>query len=429
LTSIFVKINEINLIKKIFTLRDTIKILILNDVEEEVKSLIQFLVDNGYSFPIVAAKNMEEFIGHLNEYKPNVILSEHELSGFNSLQALNKAKEIDPHVVYILISSKIEEEFGLELLKEGMDVYFTRDRLFQLPSVIEKICKAIVLENQVKKLEESNKKLKEAYKESSKKNESITQSIQFAKRIQMLTLPKIDLLLKNFQDAFILYMPKDIVSGDFYWFNNGNGSGRFMIAVGDCTGHGVSGSLLSMIGYNLLNDIIMDEATLINPSEILFQLNTNICKVLKQDLSTTDCGYQDGIDMSFVSIDRENKKIYFCGCKRPLLYMIRNEKKLVVYKGEPYIVGGTNEGIIKTFKTQEIDFKTGDIIYMLTDGYTDQFGGENDKKLMRDKFADILLSIQHLNLNYQSQLLEQKIIKWRGNTEQTDDILIVGIKL
>jgi len=149
-------------------------------------------------------------------------------------------------------------------------------------------------------------------------------------------------------------------------------------------------------------------------------------KLLKQDING---GYHDGIDMSFISIDKENQKIYFCGCKRPLLYLVRNEKKIIVYKGEPYIVGGTDERVVKTFKAQEINYKRGDTIYMLSDGYTDQFGGDDNKKLMKEKFSEILLSIQHLKLHYQAQLLEQKLVRWQGCNEQTDDVLVVGIKL
>jgi len=133
--------------------------------------------------------------------------------------------------------------------------------------------------------------------------------------------------------------------------------------------------------------------------------------------------------MSFVTIDKNNKKIYFSGCRRPLLYLVKKENKIIVYKGDPYLVGGVNERITKTFKTQEIDYESGDIIYMLTDGLTDQFGGEHDKKLMKSGFIKILSEIQHLNLSYQSQLLEQKLLRWQGNNEQTDDILVVGIKL
>lgn len=410
-------------------MKENIKILILDDSEEDAKKTIQYLSDNGYSFPPAVATDEKTYIDKLKTYVPDIVISEHQLNGFNSLQALNITKQICPNVLFVLLSNQIGDEFAFELMKEGIHIYLLKDRMLQLAQAIEVNLRMRQYDEETKKSHIANEKLIEAYKEIERKNQNIIQSIVFAKRIQILTLPKIDILLKNFREAFILYRPKDIISGDFYWFNggsNGNKNNKFMIAVGDCTGHGVSGALLSMIGYNLLNEIVGDDDILTNPTDIVSELDISMCKLLKQD---AECGYQDGIDMSFITIDKENKKIFFCGCRRPLLYLVRNEKRIIVYKGDPYLVGGMNEKRNKEFKTQEIDYIDGDIIYMLTDGYTDQFGGENNKKLMNDNFANILLSIQHLNLSYQEQLLEQKIIRWQGELEQTDDILVVGIKL
>jgi len=396
----------------------------LDDAEEDAKMISNFLVTEGYQQPILV-KDEDAFkkLCSLDE-KIDIVICEHELWGLNSLQILNMAKEKCPNVIFILVSNKVNDEFAFELLKEGIDAYFIKDRILQMPQAIENIYAKHHYLEESEKLVEVNKALQEAYKIIEAKNESITQSIVFAKRIQDLTLPKTDLLLKNFQDAFILYKPKDIVSGDFYWFRNIND--RFMVAVADCTGHGVSGALLSMIGYNFLNEIVDYEDNITDPTKILSQLDGDMVKLLKQDING---GYHDGIDMSFISIDKENQKIYFCGCKRPLLYLVRNEKKIIVYKGEPYIVGGTDERVVKTFKSQEINYKRGDTIYMLSDGYTDQFGGDDNKKLMKEKFSEILLSIQHLKLHYQAQLLEQKLVRWQGCNEQTDDVLVVGIKL
>ena len=410
--------------QKILALKDTIKILIVDDSEENVKSLTTFLIENGFTHPILIAKDEKTFLKHLEECLPDVIICEHELPGFNSLQALNYVKEKCPDVIFILVSTEISDEFAVELLKEGVDVYFLRHRIFQLPLAIERLCTGRRNKEEVKKLSAVNEELKRAYKEIEEKNQSITQSIIFAKRIQTLTLPKIDLLLRNFQDAFILYKPKDIVSGDFYWFRMIND--RFLVAVADCTGHGVSGALLSMIGYNFLDEIVNSEENMTDPTQILMELDEHMVKLLKQDMTN---GYQDGIDMSLISIDKEKQKIVFCGCKRPLLYLVRNEKKINVYKGEPYIVGGVDTRHQKTFKSQEISYKRGDTIYMLSDGYTDQFGGQENKKLMNERFSETLLSIQHLKLNYQAQLLEQKLVRWQGCNEQTDDVLVVGIKL
>ncbi len=409
-------------------MKENIKILIIDENKKEAKKLSDHLMSNGYPRPTIATNELEFDTMCVPDKHFDVIISEQKIGKLNSLQILNISRQRCDNVIFILVSDDISDEFGLELLKEGVDIYFLKRRLYKLSPVIEKLYDGRHIQEKINELEILNKKLQDAYTEIEIKNKSMTQDISFAQRIQLLTLPKMDLLLRNFDEAFILYKPKDIVSGDFYWFKGGNGNGKFLAAIGDCTGHGVSGALLSMIGYNLLNEIVGDDDYLTNPTDILFELDNSLCKLLKQDEVTT-IGYQDGIDMSFVTIDKIDKKIYFSGCRRPLLYLVKKENNIIVYKGEPYLVGGINERITKTFKTQEIDYEPGDVIYMLTDGLTDQFGGEHDKKLMKDGFIKMLSDIQHLHLTYQSQLLEQRLLKWKGENEQTDDILIVGIKL
>lgn len=406
-------------------MREKINILIIDSNKEDSKVLSDLLISEKYPQPTIV-DNENDFIQLCStEFNFDVVISEQEIDNINSLQIFNIVKKKCKDAIFILVSNKITDEFGLEVLKEGFDIYFLKSRLFKLPPVIEKLYGGRHIQEKIVELEKANEALKDAYNEIQIKNQNMIESIQFAKRIQNLTLPKIDLLLRNFAEAFILYKPKDIVGGDFYWFHKCNLHEKFMIAIGDCTGHGVSGALLSMIGYNLLNEILHEHDVELTPTEVLSELDGHICELLKQDVNS---GYHDGIDMSFVSIDHNLKKIYFCGCRRPLLYLVRADKKIVVYKGEPYLVGGINERIVKTFKTQEIDYQDGDVIYMLTDGYTDQFGGDHNRKLMKDKFAQMLIEIQHLNLTYQSQLLEQRLLKWQGDNEQTDDILVLGIK-
>lgn len=407
-------------------MRENIKILLIDENKEDSKKIFDLLVSENYPDPIIVdnEKRFKELCSVDQNF--DVIIAEEQLGIYNSLQIFNLAKIKCDNIIFIVVSDKITDDFGLELLKEGVDIYFMKDSIFKLPVVIEKLYMGRKIQKRISELEKDHILLKEAYKEIETKNQNIIESIVFAKRIQDLTLPKIDLLLKNFDEAFVLHKPKDIVSGDFYWFNRCTIHNRFMVAVGDCTGHGVSGALLAMIGYNLLTEITNDADHSSSPTDILMEMDKHMCSLLQQNTST---GYQDGIDMSYISVDQENQKIYFCGCRRPLLYLVRNEKKIIVYKGEPYIVGGNDTRHVKTFKTQEIDYQKGDIIYMLSDGYTDQFGGPDNKKLMKEEFSKILLSIQHLNLNFQAQLLEQKLYKWMGDNEQTDDILVVGIKL
>jgi serine phosphatase RsbU (regulator of sigma subunit) len=406
-------------------MRDKIQILILEDSVTQMELICEFLHEKGYSMPILTAKDKKSYIKELNENKPDVIICDHILPSFNSFEAFKIAKNKFPNVVFIVVSENITDEFGIELLKIGIDDYFMKNNLFRLPFVIESEYTKYYHIEKSNKTELINKELECANKLIEEKNNSIIQSIIFAERIQALTLPKIDLLLKNFSEAFIIYKPKDIVSGDFYWFFYVGD--WVIITVADCTGHGVSGALLAMLGINLLNEIIITEKNYSNLSSILTKLDVNICKSLKQKLNNG--GYQDGIDLGLVSINKKENKLYFCGSKRSLLHLIKNQKEIVSYSGNPYLVGGNCPIINKNFITQEIKYDFGDTIYMFTDGYVDQFGGEDDKKLTKKYLIELLLSFQHLSLEHQSQLLEEKLVEWQGNGIQTDDILMVGVKL
>jgi serine phosphatase RsbU (regulator of sigma subunit)/CheY-like chemotaxis protein len=406
-------------------MKDSVKILLLNESAIQAKLISDLLLNNEFTTDILVANDRKSFIDLLDNNVVDIMICSHVLpEGFNSLEAFRIAKNIYPNIICILVSGTINDEFAIEILKEGFDNYINNDHLLFLPFSIENAYLKNLYRNEIASLKLKNKKWEKSYKLIEEEKKTITQSIIFASRIQALTLPKIDFLLKNFTEAFIFYKPKDIVSGDFYWFGEKNGN--IIVVVADCTGHGVSGALLSMLGSNFLNEILADEDCTSNPSDILTSLDAHICKVLNQSVEN---GYQDGIDLGLVSINKTEKKLYFCGCERSLLYVLNNKKEIFEYKGNSYLVGGINYRVEKTFLTEEINYETDDVIYMYSDGYVDQFGGENDKKLMKDNFFGILSSFQHLSLEYQGQLLEQRLLKWKGNNEQTDDILVVGIKL
>jgi len=404
--------------------KKNVKILILDDTIDDAKRISGFLKDNGHEHPIVFCDSKSSYLSKLDDFSPDVVISEHTIPGYSSFNALDDARNKIPNVIFILVSGNIPEEFAVELLKEGVDDYVLKNHLLRLPHAIESAMIKRQYAEETKKLAEMNNELIQANSEIDAKNQSMTQSIVFAERIQSLILPKLEVLLKDFREAFILYKPKDIVSGDFYWFNKNDD--KFMVAAADCTGHGVPGALLSIIGINFLNEIAEDKNNFVYPSDVLSLLDLNMRTMLRQNETPS---YQDGIDIAFVTIDKSRKKLYYSGCKRPLLIFRRRDKKLVEYKGEPYYIGGIDPKVKKTFRTQEIPYRVGDVIYMFSDGVPDQFGGENNKKLMKKEFLNILMSFNHLSLTYQGELLEQKLKKWQGDFEQTDDILVIGIKL
>jgi serine phosphatase RsbU (regulator of sigma subunit) len=252
------------------------------------------------------------------------------------------------------------------------------------------------------------------------KNKEITESLIYAKRIQSAILPDIKLIYKTLEQSFILYLPKDIVSGDFYGFAQKNN--KVIIAAADCTGHGVAGAFMSMIGSSLLNQII-NEKNITAPALILEELNQGIINALKQKESESN----DGMDISICAFDLTEKTVQFAGANRPL-WLIRNGE-LATYKPNKFPIGGLQVLHEESFTEQTIALQKGDTLYLFSDGFADQFGGENGKKLMTKKFKDALVTIQHLSMPEQNIFLTNLFEKWKGNNEQVDDVLVIGIRV
>ncbi len=253
--------------------------------------------------------------------------------------------------------------------------------------------------------------------ELEQKNKDITDSIRYAKRIQNAILPPED-SLKN---SFILFKPKDIVSGDFYWLTV-DGSKQFIAAV-DCTGHGVPGAFMSIIGYNSLNKIVK-EYGFTDPADILDHLNDEVVNTLQKQAE--DGEVKDGMDLSLIVHDMEKGELEYAGAYNPL-YLIRN-KKLMVTKGDRFAIGWTSSESGKKFTSHKIKLKKGDTTYIFSDGFADQFGGEKGKKFMIRNLKKLLLDIQDLSMKEQKIRLEETFENWRGNEEQIDDVIIIGTR-
>ena len=273
----------------------------------------------------------------------------------------------------------------------------------------------------LKKEDELSEKLMLSKQQLERKNKEMADSIKYAKRIQESILPIKDNILQSLPQSFILYQPKDIVSGDFYWYKKIEN--KILIAAVDCTGHGVPGALMSMIGNTLLNDIVTKSKNL-NPGEILNQLNKGIVRTLKQ--KGNNVLSQDGMDIALCEINLNTLLLKFSGAQRPL-YLIR-EANLIIAKGDSFSIGGTSFDQKKNFQVQQFQLSKDDSIYLFSDGYPDQFGGEKNKKYLIGKFKKYLLSIQHIPMIDQETLLRSELYNWMGDEEQVDDILVIGIK-
>ena len=259
---------------------------------------------------------------------------------------------------------------------------------------------------------------------ANKQKEELISSITYAKRIQEAVLPSQEYVNKILQEHFILFKPQNIVSGDFYWIKKIKN--LIIIATADCTGHGVPGAFMSMLGSSFLNEIITVE-NLDSPGEILNRLRLKVKKSLKQEGKVGE--QKDGMDIAFYVIDTETFELQFSGAYNPL-YIIRkkNDKpELLSLKADRQPIA--IHIVEKSFTTHKFQLKKEDCLYTFSDGFVDQFGGENDSKFKTKNFKKLLLSIFDKPMQKQKQKLNEEFENWRGNVEQIDDVLIIGVKI
>jgi len=254
--------------------------------------------------------------------------------------------------------------------------------------------------------------------ELAEKNKDITDSIRYAKRIQLAILPS----ELPFEDTFILFKPKDIVSGDFYWLNI-IGDLEFIAAV-DCTGHGVPGAFMSIIGHNSLNKIVKEQK-IYKPSEILDHLNYEVTTTLQRQ-DAIGAAIQDGMDLSLICYNKKTGILQFAGAFNPI-WLVRNGE-LQEFGADRFPIGRSRLDTEKKFTNNEIPIQKGDAVYLLSDGYADQFGGNTGKKFKAKPMKELLLAIQDIPMNKQKELMEGTLEAWRGDIEQVDDVLVIGRK-
>lgn len=262
----------------------------------------------------------------------------------------------------------------------------------------------------------ANKKIDDQHK-------SIKSSINYAKRIQEAMLPKTELQKKLLPESFILLKPRDSVSGDFYWFTEMKSwyNPDVVFTVADCTGHGVPGAFMSLIGMNSLNGIL--NRGIAEVDQILDALNVEIRTALQQETT----GNNDGMDIALCIYRKEKNTLEFSGAKSSLVYIQNN--KLEQVKGDVHPIGGIRSIKGFSFRKHIIPIEELTMIYLFSDGYRDQFGGKDNKKFMAKKFNELLLNIHQRPLHEQQEILDKTIEEWKGNYPQTDDILVMGIRI
>jgi len=299
----------------------------------------------------------------------------------------------------------------------------------------------IVGDNEVTTLSEQFnlmvQKLEHSYHEIVEQKKDLEDSIHYAQRIQNAILPPNQLRESILPNSFVLYKPKDIVSGDFYWMDEKDN--KTLFSVVDCTGHGVPGAFMSIVGYNGLNRAVGDHNKT-TPGEILDDLNDSVTGTLRQQEDQN--AVKDGMDLALCSIDLKSRILQYAGANNPL-YVIRSckephiegreititndEYNLFEYKADKQPIGSYLEH--SKFTTHTIQLLKDDAVYIFSDGFADQFGGERGKKFKYKPFKQLLLNNQQKPLNIQQDLLDEAIEKWRGELEQIDDICIIGMRV
>jgi len=354
-----------------------------------------------YNKTRVITRPIKKLVDNVNRIAEGKLEARAEVEGNNEITKLSE------HFNYML--ERIEEYYN-ELEQK------VKERTAEIEHQKEEI------EAQRDALSDKNSRLETAYEKIEIQNKHITDSIRYAKRIQTAILPPDQLIKKLLPDSFILYKPKDIVSGDFYWI--AQKEGRVLFSAVDCTGHGVPGAFMSIVGNDQLAYIV-NVKEILSPGQILDELNVGVTNSMRRE--AVNSGIKDGMDIALCSGDFENRKCQFAGAYNPL-YLVRNNE-LIEFKGDKSPIGSHEPQDAKNYTNYDIDLISGDTLYIFSDGYADQFGGPLNKKIMYKRFRQMLLEVQDHPMEDQKTLLEKGLFDWMGINEQVDDILVIGVKI
>ncbi len=280
----------------------------------------------------------------------------------------------------------------------------------------------IVLEEKNKIIEEQKQTVENQKHIVEEQNKDITDSIRYAERIQSAILPPEKLWHTLFPQSFVFYKPKDILSGDFYWIEQ-KGDLVF-VAAADCTGHGVPGALISIVNYNLLNKAVL-EKDLNNPADILNYVNQQLTVALHQTFQ--ESSVKDGMDIALCVLNTKTFELHYAGANNPI-YIIQN-MELVQLNADKFPVGAFVDEQVQSFTSKQIQLQKNDLIYLFSDGYADQFGGDKGKKFKYKQLKEVLVENQNLPMKQQLLIIEERFVSWKGKLEQVDDVLVIGIRV
>ena len=400
-------------------------------VDDEQDNLTVFNSAFRRDYEVHLATSGAEGLEILKKHEIQLIITDQRMPEMTGIQFLEKIIPEYPDCIRMILTGFSDIEAIIQAINTGRVYrYITKPwSKEELKMNIDKALETYHLREQnrqpIEDLKEANQTLEQKVIDRTRKieaqNQEITCSIQYASKIQHALLPPDEELKKLLPSYFVLSKPRDIVSGDYYWLATKND--KVIIAVADCTGHGVPGAFMSILGVSFLNEIV-NKAVTIRANEILNQLCGQVIKSLHQTGKNDEA--RDGMEMALCVIDFSKNKLQYSGAFRPL-YLI-HDGELKEFKGDSMPIGIYEEED-QSFTNTEMVFKKDDIIYLFTDGYVDQFGGAGRKKFMSENFKKLLNTIHNKPMPEQKKALEKKFEEWRGEVDQVDDILIVGIRM
>ena len=414
------------------TLNNDYTILVADDSELDLMYTEQVLKSHNENFHIILVRDGLEACQRAIEEYPDLILMDIEMPEMNGIDAIrflkNNFRTKNIPVIVFTATDVFQEVFDVGAIDFIEKPFNEESLIIRIKSALNLLDSYRAIERQKIEIEKRNHKIKKQHEDVlkqkdiiSKKNEEITADLRYSQRIQEAILPGDEFIREILPQHFIVNIPKNIVSGDFYWLEKTNN--KVILAVADCTGHGVSGALMHMMGIIFLNEIVKKKQ-IKEPGEIMGELRNYIMSSLHQTGKFGET--QDGMDLTLCTIDFDTYKLQFVGANNPL-YIINN-KGLTEIKGDRMPVG-ININYDKPFTTHEIELQRGDTLYMFTDGYADQFGGLKGKKFRYKYFKELLIGINGSSLQKQKDIIEQTFYKWKGEHEKVDDVLIMGVKI
>ena len=401
------------------------KILIADDSEPSFKIIAEVLHILGKPVSLFYAKNGREACDQALKFIPDLIIMDVMMPVMNGLDAVKELKNngltSEIPILVLSASESLESAYKVDANDFISKPFNKHELLIKVRSALNLVYKIKEVKAQKSQLEKNNLEVTQQRDRIAMQKKDIIDDIRYSKRIQRAIFPTDEYMSETISQHFILNMPRNIVSGDFYWAGRINETK--IVAVGDCTGHGISGAFMTMAGIAFLNEILSRKIDY-SANEILFELRKLIMKLLKQKGEHGEAA--DGLDISLNIIDEKKNKIQFAGANNP--FYIISDGELHIIKGDRMPIG-IHLNFNKAFTYHDISIKKGDMIYLFTDGYADQFGGSRNKKFRYKQFQNLLLEIHKMTMTKQKDILSRTITDWMGDNEQVDDILILGFQV